>query len=436
MQPSDPVAPAMRRVVPPPGPLVGEVRVPPSKSIANRALICAALAEGTSDIGPLPTGSDTETMLRAVSQWAVTADVRDAVARIVGNPEGALSGGVVFGCALAGTTSRFLTACAALGKDWSTVDGEGPLQSRPNEPLLRALEALGADVERIGRPNLPVRVRRGRGRTGGRVVLDASVSSQFVSALMLAGPLFDDGVVLELSGQVVSRPYIEMTAHVMSLFGADVEVAGAEVRVEPGGYLARHVVVEGDYSSAAFPLVAPVLRPGTVDVTGLSPVSVQSDAAILPILSQFGAKVEWSGDRVRVRVSDGAALVPVSCNLRACSDLLPALCVAASAVGGTSVFEGVGFVRSKESDRLEDLATELSRFGVDCDVASDGIAVHGNAIPRSLASVTVFPHHDHRLAMSLALMALRHGPVLVEDPDAVGKSWPTYWRDMESLLGS
>jgi 3-phosphoshikimate 1-carboxyvinyltransferase len=215
-----------------------------------------------------------------------------------------------------------------------------------------------------------------------------------------------------------------------------VEVTGKEVRVEPGGYIARELEVEGDYSSAAFPLVAPVLRPGAVEVTGLSPVTLQSDARILSLLSQLGAEVEWSGDRVRVRVSADAALAPIRCSLRECSDLLPALCVAASAVDGTSVFEGVGFVRGKESDRLEDLKTELTRFGVDCDVSSDSIAVRGITVPPASAPVTVSPHHDHRLAMSLALMALRHGPVTVEDQDAVGKSWPTYWHDMESILGT
>jgi len=434
MRPSD--ASGLLQVSPGAAPLAASVRVPSSKSIANRVLVCAALADGASVVSGLPAGDDTASMIEGVV--GVGARVRESGGALVvtGSKEHARAGGAQLRCGLAGTTSRFLTAVAALGANWTVVDGDEPLRRRPISGLLEALRGIGASVESTGKDGLPVRVRRGATGLGGRVHLDASVSSQFISALMMIGPAMDSELEIVLEGDPVSYPYLLMTAAVMSRFGARVDVAATRITVAPTGYAPCDITVEGDYSSAAFPLVAPLLRDGSVTVGRLAGASLQADARIVTILGRSGATLEYDDDVVRCRVEEADALRPFDEDLRDCSDLLPALCVAATAIDGASRFTGVGFVRGKESDRLSAMATELAKFGHRCDVEPDGIVVHGSrGRPSAKGAVRVDTHHDHRLAMALALLSLRHGTVVVGDPDVVAKSWPGYWADMSEILG-
>lgn len=425
-------------IAPPPGPVRGSVTVPPSKSIANRALVCAALASGTSRLTGVPSGDDTASMLSALARWGLDVRIDGTEATVAGSAEAFARGGAAAHCGLAGTTSRFLTACAGLGVQWSTIEGDAPLARRPNSVLLEALESLGAEIDQPGGANLPVRLRCGSRGLGGEVEMDGSVSSQFVTALMLAGPAMDRDLRIRITGDAVSRPYLELTRVVMADFGASVEICGGEIHVAASGYRARDMEIEGDFSSAAFPLVAPVLRPGSVTVGSLRAGSLQADARLVDILRSAGVGMTASGVTVTSTVEDPAALVPFRENLRDCSDLLPALCVAATAIEGPSHFDGVGFVRAKESDRLGDLGGELSALGCRCEVLADGIIVHGSLTTsfQDASPWFVRTHDDHRLAMALSLMSLRLGTVTIEEPGVVSKSWPTYWRDMETILGA
>lgn len=425
----------VRTVRPGPGDLEASIVVPSSKSIANRALVCASLADGVSRVASLPGGDDTDVLLASLGHLGLLTERADTVAVVRGDPAVWHRGGGDFDAGLAGTTSRFLVACSALGAQWSSVDGEEALRARPISQLLEALRTLGAETDTPS-GGLPVRLRRGRGGLGGRVIVNGSVSSQFISALMLVAPAMDRDLDIEIEGDLVSRPYVEMTAAVMALYGAPAVVGTAHVSVPATGYRPAEMEVEGDWSSAAFPLCASLLRAGTVSVRTLRETTSQGDRQIAAILAQAGVTITQNGSTVTARSDGPESLQPLDADLRDCSDLLPALCVGATAIKGRSIFRGVGFVRAKESDRLGDLAAEIEKLGHACEVGPDWIGVHGGAPPARTEIPRLATHHDHRLAMALALGALSGGPVEIESPDVVSKSWPSYWADMEPILGA
>jgi 3-phosphoshikimate 1-carboxyvinyltransferase len=410
------------------GPVV--IPVPGSKSVANRALVCAALAQGESRISGLPDGDDTAVIIEALS--LVNRMSRDGDVYIVrGDVQPNLPG--IVDAKLAGTSSRFLTAVAALLASTTVVDGGEPLRGRPMGDLHDALLQLGADVEWLGvRGHLPVAISRGSIR-GGVISIRGDVSSQFISALMLIAPLLDGGLTIHIVGDLVSKSYVEMTASVMTSFGADVTVQSDVVRVAEGRYAPTDYRVEPDFSSAAFPLVAPVLLPCSVRVPGLAKGVLQGDAALLDILRSVGCLVSVESDDIVVATTESTQLHPIDVSMTDCSDLVPAVAVALSAIEGESRIRGVGFIRNKESDRLGDLAVEMIACGADVHVKEDGVTIHGHHV---VSSCVVKTHHDHRLAMALSLFALRNGEVIVEDANVVSKSWPTFFEDMKAILSA
>lgn len=409
------------------GPIV--VNVPGSKSVANRALVCAALAEGDSRISGLPDGDDTSVIIGALTD--VHRIVRDGDAYVVRGGVTSLLPGIV-DARLAGTSSRFLTAVAALINSTTVIDGGEPLRARPMGDLHDALLALGADVEWLGeRGHLPVAVSRGS-LAGGNISIRGDVSSQFISALMLIAPLLKGGLTIQIVGELVSRSYVEMTAAVMSSFGATVSVGSDRIVVSEGQYRSTDYRVEPDFSSAAFPLVAPILTPCSVRVPGLAKGVLQGDAALLDILRSVGCAVSVVGDDVVVESNESTTLTPLNVVMTDCSDLVPAVAVALSGIEGESNISGVGFIRNKESDRLGDLAAEMSSCGAVVSVTDDGLIITGHA---PVPACSVNTHHDHRLAMALSLYALRNGEVIINDADVVSKSWPSYFEDMKAILG-
>lgn len=410
------------------GPVDAVVRVPGSKSVANRALLCAALADaGRSVITNVPGGDDCEAMLDALRSAGCVA------------PDGAVLGGIFpgspvgFSAGIAGTTSRFLTAAAALSREGIVIDGGEPLRRRPMADLHGALRALGAHVEDLGQPgHLPVRVARGA-LSGGSVRVRGDVSSQFVSALMLVGPRVDGGLVISVEGELVSRPYVEMTASVMRSFGATVAVDDSGISVAQGAYAACAYRVEPDFSSAAFPVMAMAFTEGSVTVRDLRMARMQGDSFILEIARAMGLEVDVLGDDIRVTRRPGSELRPVDIDLRDASDLVPAVVTACTAIRGTSMLRGIGFIRTKESDRLGDLAAELNAAGARVIEHDDALEVRGGQLPT--APHEFCTHHDHRLAMAFAMVAAGGGTAAIDDDSVVSKSWPGYFSDMSGLLG-
>lgn len=415
---------------PPVDALSAAISVPGSKSVANRALICAMLADGDSRLIGLPDGDDTNVIIALLGELGMTTKIGSGELIISGSRKVRLPG--IIDAQLAGTSSRFLTAVAALGESTTIVDGAEALRSRPMADLHEALVSLGADVTPLGEPgHLPVSVSDGA-MVGGSISIKGDVSSQFISALMLIAPLLPRGLEILVDGPLVSRSYVEMTSRVMGDFGVGVEMSGNRIRIEQSLYRACEYVVEPDYSSAAFPLAAIVVRHGEVRVPNLASSHLQGDAAMIPILKQIGIDCLIDGDDVVVRRSASTVLQPITVDMSDCSDLVPVVATVCTAIPGESRITGVGFIRNKESDRLGDLAGELTKSGADCDVLSDGLIIRGG---KPLAAASFDTHHDHRLAMALSLLSLTTGKATINNSEVVTKSWPTYFSDMQPILG-
>jgi 3-phosphoshikimate 1-carboxyvinyltransferase len=424
-----------RYVAPLGGPVGAVVRVPGSKSITNRALVCAALADGESVVDGIAPGDDTAVMLECLRRLGVVVDQRGSTVVLVGAGGVFAPGPERLDAGLAGTTSRFITALACLGTGPYTVDGAPPLRTRPMTELHDALAHLGATVRTSELGGLPVEVERGS-ITGGTVRLRGDVSSQFVSALMLIGPYLDGGLSIELTPPIVSGPYIAMTQRVMAAFG--VGVAGdtgiavdpqgkAIVSVPAGRYSARPYVVEPDASSASYLFGAVAACTGSVEVPGLGLGSLQGDLGFVAILGDMGCEVELSD--LSTRVTRRGPLRGVDVDMRDVSDTVPTLAAVALFAETPTRIRGVGFIRRKESNRIGDLAHELRRLGARVDESDDGLVIE----PSQPVPATVSTHHDHRLAMALALVGLAGKGVTVEDPDVVAKSWPEYWDVIDGL---
>jgi 3-phosphoshikimate 1-carboxyvinyltransferase len=416
------------------GPVVAEVRVPPSKSIANRALVCAALVDGTSEITGIAPGDDTMAMIDCLERLGCGIGLRDvdgeSVADVAGTGASFPRQPVTLPTRLAGTTSRFVTALAALGAGPFTIDGDPPLRSRPMAPLHDALVALGATVEATESwGHLPVTVS-GPLRGADAVMMPGDVSSQYITALMLIGPYVPGGLHLWLTTPPVSASYLAITRAVMTAFGAtDIDVSGRRVVVGASVYEPTEFTVEPDASSAGYPLAAAAMVGGAVCVRGLGESSVQGDARFVEVLASMGCSTSVGHDTVVMRRRD-TPLRGIDIDMSDMSDLVPTLAVVATQAVTPTRITGVGFIRAKESDRLGDLAAELAKTGASVLVEDDGLLIRPTDL---LHGARLDTHHDHRLAMAFGLLGLVVDGIEVVDPTVVSKSWPAFWDVLESI---
>lgn len=420
--------------------LNGAVAVPGSKSLSNRALVCASLSSGESALRGLASGDDTSRMVAGLRALGAvieqsSSDANDLVVRRGVALEDAAACSVHAG--LAGTTSRFLTALAALRVGRTMIDGDAGLRRRPMGDVFRLVRALGANVDELGEPNrLPIAVHRGALRlrldSSARTALAAEggVSSQFVSAVMMIGPHVG-GLIINLPGDMVSREYLHMTAEVMRAFGAAVDVTDARVQVEAAMYEGRRYDIGADWSSASYAFAAVAIAGGEVRVAGLRSDATQPEAQFGRVLQSMGCVVRADADGVVVSRGPAQPLRGVEVDMGHMSDLVPTLAVIAACAQSPTTVRGVGFIRAKESDRIGDLANQLRAVGTEVHELPDGLRI----VPRALHAAVLDTHDDHRLAMSLALLGLHCEGVAVRDPEVVGKSWPDYWRAMAGGLG-
>jgi 3-phosphoshikimate 1-carboxyvinyltransferase len=328
---------------------------------------------------------------------------------------------------LAGTTSRFVTALAALGPGPYEIDGAAPLRARPMAPLHDALVSLGATIEAGEWGRLPVTVR-GPLQAGRLIEMRGDISSQFLTALMLIGPYVEGGLRITTTTPLVSRPYLQITKAVMAAFGhADVTIDDDHVEVAAGRYSARDYTIEPDGSSASYPLAAAAICHGRAEIPGLTDRSMQGDAAFCDVLAAMGCSSTRSELSTVVQSGDG--LHGIDVDMVDMSDLVPTLAAVAAFADTPSRIRGVGFIRAKESDRLGDLCSELRRLGAIAADTSDGLTIE----PSGLHGSRLHTHDDHRLAMAFGLIGLRVPGLEIEDPDVVTKSWPGYWEMLGSL---
>jgi 3-phosphoshikimate 1-carboxyvinyltransferase len=406
------------------------ITLPGSKSITNRALVCASLAEGTSVLTNALHADDTEAMvdgLRALGADITAAwpERRLTVTGTGGRP--AVDLALVDG-RLSGTTSRFLLAVAGLGEGLRRVDAANRMRERPMGDVLDALRALGATVDDVGAPgHLPVEVHGGSLR-GGEVDVRGDTSSQFLSALLLAGPAMPLGLTARLAGDLVSQPYVALTVEVMASFGASVDRPDDRTWVvvsQP--YTAASYAIEADASAASYAFAAAALLGGRVRVEGLGTGSLQGDLGFVDLLEQMGAAVERRP--TSTTVSGRGPLHGIEIDMADLSDTAQTLAVVAAFAETPTRVRGIGFIRGKETDRIRAVVTELRRLGVDAVEDPDGFTVR----PAAMRPATVQTYDDHRMAMSFALAGLRVPGIQVADPGCVAKTFPGYWDLLDEL---
>jgi 3-phosphoshikimate 1-carboxyvinyltransferase len=412
----------------PGGPVVARLAAPPSKSVTNRALVCAALAAATSRLGGALGGDDAEAMAAALGELGAPVAMDAAAWTVHGSGGRPRSPGRPLDARLSGTTMRFLAAVATLTPSGASVGGRAPLLRRPVGPLVAALRALGAEV--TDRGGLPPVTAAGGGLDGGEARVDASASSQFASAVLLVAPYARRAVRLRADG-LGAAAYVALTAAVMRDFGAAVDRDGpATWRVEPGRpYRAADLEVEYDASAAAHLFAVAAATGGAVTVTNARQGTLQPDAALPGVLAAMGATVARDGPALTV--SGPQELAPVDVDLAAMPDQVTTVAALAALARGASRLRGVAVTRGHETDRLAALATELGKLGVTVQELPDGLVVHG-AGPDRLRPARLATHGDHRMAMALAAVAARVPGLLLEDPGCVAKTYPGFWRDLDA----
>jgi 3-phosphoshikimate 1-carboxyvinyltransferase len=412
-----------------PAGLNGVVRAIPSKSQAHRALICAALADKPTIIECEGGSDDITATAECLSALGAKIE-REAGVYTVYPLNRTENGGIAsLPCGESGSTFRFMLPIAgALGRKASFIL-KGRLPERPLSPLYEELVRHGAKLP----PQGTVPFNTEGQLTPGRYSLDAGVSSQFISGLLFALPLLNGSSELQLTGQAESFPYIELTLAMLDMFGVHTEYKD-NVFFIPGGQVFRSpgkLLVEGDWSNAAFWLAAGAIGAGSITCANLNLQSSQGDRAILDILTKFGARVKTNGSAVTV---SGGKLRGIEIDARDIPDLVPILAVVAATAEGNTVIRNAGRLRIKESDRLAAVSAVLRGLGADADETEDGLVIHGGM---ALKGGQVSSCGDHRIAMSAAIAATRcEQPVVIQGAQAVNKSYPGFFDDLRSLGGS
>lgn len=416
-----------------PAPIHASVTVPGSKSETNRALVLAALAERPSVITNGLDARDTVLMRDALRALGVVI-LENGDRWLVTPPERFDAGGTVQ-CGLAGTVMRFVPALAALADGVVRFEGDKQAATRPMAPLLDALTALGAPAVTDGGPGLPFSVTGRPDLRGGAVTVDASTSSQYVSALLLVGARFADGLDLRhVGGPVPSLPHIAMTVAMLRERGVEVDDSEAgRWRVSPGLLRARDVVVEPDLSNASPFLAAAAVTGGTVTVRHWPAATLQPGDQIRAILQAFGAEVTWFEGDLTVRGQD--VLHGVELDLRAASELTPVVAAVAALAAGSSRIGGVGHISGHETDRLAALEAELRALGCGVTADEDGLSIH----PRLLGSALLHTYADHRMAHAAAVLGLVVAGVELDDVACTAKTMPEFvqlWTAMVEETGT
>ena len=415
------------------------VALPGSKSITLRNLVLASLAEGSTEIDAPCDCDDTREMVDCLGKLGIAIEASHDYRRVTVEGRGGrfAEGPVSLDLGLSGTSARFLIALSALRTDETRLAGRGSLNERPNAPLLDALEQLGGATESAHGGCLPVSIR-GPGTFSRSVRMKGHVSSQFFSALLQIAPVLPGGLEIQVEGELVSRPYIDITMNEMRTFGVDVENDEyRKFRVAPQRYRSGSRSVEGDASAASYFAALALLHGGKVAIENLGSESRQGDIRFLSICESLGAIVQMDEKKTVIAGPEGGRIFPATGDID-CSDIPDAaltLIAIAPLIPGTTRITGIGTLKQKECDRIESPAAELRKIGVEVKTGPDFIEV-GELPPGVLNAtedVAIETYHDHRMAMSFAVLGTCLGNLNILDPDVVGKTYPRFWVDLARL---
>ena len=401
--------------------------LPGSKSYTHRALVAAALAQGESILSNALQAEDTELTAQALARLGAVIRWQETAIWVQGTGGRWAPVAEPLHLGNSGTSMRFLTALTALGQGKYVLTGSDRLCQRPMGELLEALGQLGVSaVSERGDGCPPVLVQGGL--SGGRARLSGAISSQYLSALLFIGPLAPEGAEIEITGELVSRPYVDLTLEVLRDFGISYYREGYRYFQLPGGqcYLPQDYEIEADASNASYFWAAAALTGGRVTITNLSLDSCQGDVDFLAVLARMGCHLSTSPAGLTVA---GGPLRGIEVNMANMPDLVPTLAVAAAFAQGDTVITGVAHLRHKESDRLAAVAAELGKMGIKARDTDDGLIITGGR-PQGAQIET---YQDHRLAMSFAVAGLKVPGMVIRDPDCVVKSFPDFWQFFEKF---
>lgn len=408
----------------------GEIRLPGSKSISNRALLMAALAKGTTRLTNLLFSDDVRYMLDALRALGVKVQVDEesfeAVIEGLGSGFNVIEKKELY-LGNAGTAMRPLSAALALSEGEFSLTGEARMKERPIGPLVDTLKSLGADIEYLENEGFPPLAIKGKTLSKNEVSIDGSLSSQYITAILLASPLLKNGLTLTIEGELVSKPYIDITILMMGRFGVKVtainertyEIASGQWYQSPGDYL-----VEGDASSASYFLAAAAINGGKVTVHGVGTQSIQGDKAFADVLEKMGATITWGETFIS---AERGELKGVNMDMNHIPDAAMTIATTALFAKGPTSIRNVYNWRIKETDRLHAMATELKKLGAKVEEGEDYLTVWPLETPK-LAEIDTY--NDHRMAMCFALVAVGGFDVVINDPDCTHKTFPTFFKEL------
>jgi 3-phosphoshikimate 1-carboxyvinyltransferase len=417
----------MAKKIQPRGCIDATLTLPGSKSFTHRALIAAALAPGGSRLTNALSAEDTELTAQALKRLGAEISWRgtEVLVRGAGGRWQPALGAIYLGNS--GTSMRFFTALAALGQEEYQLTGSPRLCERPMGELLQALASLGVEARSQHGNGCPPIIIRG-GLAGGRARLSGAVSSQYLSALLFIAPLAPQGAEIEITGELVSRPYVDLTLEVLADFGVSFYREGYKFFRVPGGqsYQPRDYEIEADASSASYFWAAAAVTGGRVTITNLSLESSQGDIDFLSVLARMGCRI---GETEAGLTLQGGRLTGIEVDMASMPDLVTTLGVVAAFAQGDTVITGAAHLRHKESDRLATVAAELAKMGISAEETPDGLVIHGGQPHGAI----IHTYDDHRIAMSFAVAGLKIPGLAIRDPQVVAKSFPDFWEYWEKL---
>lgn len=404
--------------------------LPGSKSITNRALVVAGLADGESELAGVLFSEDTHVMMDSLQKMGVgiRQNLNGLSVSISGTGGSLQRPEETLWVHQSGTTARFCLPLAALCGQEVTIDGDEQIKNRPHEELCKALQSLGAQIEYLEAPNSFPLVVNGKDLQGGQISLNGGISSQFISALLLAAPCFPDQLELNIDGDLVSRPYIDMTISVMQAFGAQVQrVNDRRYVVSPTGYRNSRYEIEPDASAASYFFAAAAISGGSITVEGLGSRSIQGDTGFVDIVEKMGAKVVRSDNALSV--TGTGSLIGIDASMKEISDTVPTLAAIAPLASGPTVISDVAFIAQKESDRVTALITELRKIGVQAEKTETGMVIY----PGEVQKGTIHTYDDHRIAMAFSILGLVVPGITLDSPQCVAKTFPSFFDVLDQV---
>lgn len=410
------------------GPINGRITPPGSKSITNRALIVAALAQGKSTLSGVLQSDDTHVMLESLKRLGIDWNQDDQETISISGCAGKIpSSEVTLWLENSGTSIRFLSAFCALGVGQYELDGNSRMRERPIIDLVNSLRQLEVDAHCMHGTECPPISVRSSGIPGGTVHIAGGLSSQYLSALLMIAPYASSELEIIVDGELVSKPYIELTMRVMESFGVQAQTQNLQrFQITPQLYTAQQYAIEPDASAASYFFAAAAITGGTVKIDHLHRNALQGDIKFVDALEQMGCQIQWDENSVTVT---GGELRGIDIDMNAISDTAQTLAAVAVFAQGPTRVRNVEHMRFKETDRVAAVVTELKRLGIKTEEHTDGYTIH----PGPVSPACIKTYDDHRMAMSFSLIGLREQGIVIADPGCTAKTYPHYFEDLAKL---